>query len=604
MTSPTDKDSAKTAAAPSNFLRHVIENDLAQGAYSGRKWGGSPGDAAHHAQGMSDPAKVRMRFPPEPNGYLHIGHAKSIWLNFELAREYGGVCHLRFDDTNPEKEEQEYVDSIRDAVQWLGYETYLADRPSAPGTLQPHEYFASDYFDFMYRAAEYLIGAGLAYVDEQTADEVRANRGDFNTPGTDSPFRSRTPDENMARFRAMRDGQVADGAAILRAKIDMASTNINMRDPALYRVRRATHHNTGDKWCIYPMYTFAHPIEDALEQITHSICTLEFEDQRPFYDWLLDRLAEGGLIASPHPRQYEFARLNVTHVLTSKRKLRQLVEEKHVDGWDDPRMPTLAGLRRRGYTPEALRLFCERSGTTKSGGWIDYASLEAALRDTLDPIAPRAMAVLDPVKLVITNWGELMGADDVLDDCSAPVHPHHPEMGKRDFKLGREVWIERTDYEEVQPKGFFRLFPGNKVRLKYGHVIECTGGTKDASGKLVEVQATLVPDTKSGTPGADAIKVKGNITWVAAADAVQAEVRLYERLFAAANPGSGELMDELNKQSLEVCSAYVEPSLATAQDGAAFQFERHGYFVRDAKADANGKLVFNRAAGMRDSWGK
>lgn len=604
MTSPTDKNGAKTTAAPSNFLRHVIENDLAQGAYAGRKWGGSPGDAVHHAQGMPDPAKVRMRFPPEPNGYLHIGHAKSIWLNFELAKEYGGVSHLRFDDTNPEKEDQEYVDSIRDAVKWLGYETYLADRPSAPGTLQPHEYFASNYFDFMYEAAEYLIGAGLAYVDEQTADEVRANRGDFNTPGTDSPFRTRTPAENLERFRAMRDGQVADGAAILRAKIDMASTNINMRDPALYRVRRAHHHNTGDKWCIYPMYTYAHPIEDALEQITHSICTLEFEDQRPFYDWLLDRLAEGGLVASPHPRQYEFARLNVTHVLTSKRKLRQLVEEKYVDGWDDPRMPTIAGLRRRGYTPEALRLFCERSGTTKSGGWIDYASLEAALRDSLDPIAPRAMAVLDPVKLVITNWGELMGGDDVLDDCSAPVHPHHPEMGKRDFKLGREVWIERTDYEEVQPKGFFRLFPGNKVRLKYGHVIECTGATKDAGGKLVEVQATLVPDTKSGTPGADAIKVKGNITWVAAADAVQAEVRLYERLFAEANPGSGELLDELNKSSLEVCSAFVEPSLAKAQPGVGIQFERHGYFVPDSKSAAEGKPVFNRAAGMRDSWGK
>ncbi|SCX61437.1 glutamine--tRNA ligase/YqeY domain fusion protein [Variovorax sp. EL159] len=604
MTSPTDKNGAKTTAALSNFLRHVIENDLAQGAYAGRKWGGSPGDAAHHAQGMPDPAKVRMRFPPEPNGYLHIGHAKSIWLNFELAKEYGGVSHLRFDDTNPEKEDQEYVDSIRDAVKWLGYETYLADRPSAPGTLQPHEYFASNYFDFMYEAAEYLIGAGLAYVDEQTADEVRANRGDFNTPGTNSPFRTRTPAENLERFRAMRDGQVADGAAILRAKIDMASTNINMRDPALYRVRRAHHHNTGDKWCIYPMYTYAHPIEDALEQITHSICTLEFEDQRPFYDWLLDRLAEGGLVASPHPRQYEFARLNVTHVLTSKRKLRQLVEEKYVDGWDDPRMPTIAGLRRRGYTPEALRLFCERSGTTKSGGWIDYASLEAALRDSLDPIAPRAMAVLDPVKLVITNWGELMGGDDVLDDCSAPVHPHHPEMGKRDFKLGREVWIERTDYEEVQPKGFFRLFPGNKVRLKYGHVIECTGATKDADGKLVEVQATLVPDTKSGTPGADAIKVKGNITWVAAADAVQAEVRLYERLFAEANPGSGELLDELNKSSLEVCSAFVEPSLAKAQPGVGIQFERHGYFVPDSKSAAEGKPVFNRAAGMRDSWGK
>ncbi|MDM0068173.1 glutamine--tRNA ligase/YqeY domain fusion protein [Variovorax sp. J31P207] len=600
MTSPADNDSTK----PSNFLRHVIESDLEQGNYSTRKWGGSPGDAAHHAEGMQDPAKVRMRFPPEPNGYLHIGHAKSIWLNFELAKEYGGVCHLRFDDTNPEKEEQEYVDAIRDAVQWLGYDTHLADNPAKPGEANDHVYFASNYFDFMYRAAEYLIGAGLAYVDEQSAEQIRANRGDFNTPGTDSPFRGRTPEENLARFRAMRDGQLDDGAAVLRARIDMASPNINMRDPALYRIRRATHHNTGDKWCIYPMYTFAHPIEDALEQITHSFCTLEFEDQRPFYDWLLDRLAEGGLIASPHPRQYEFARLNVTHVITSKRRLRQLVEENHVDGWDDPRMPTLAGLRRRGYTPEALKLFCERSGVTKSGGWIDYASLEAALRDTLDPIAPRAMAVLDPVKLVITNWDELMGAG-FLDDCTAPVHPHHPERGQRSFKIGREVWIERTDYEDVQPKGFFRLFPGNKVRLKYGHTIVCTGGTRDASGKLQEVQATLVPDTKSGTPGADAIKVKGNITWVAAADALQAEVRLYERLFAAAQPGSGELLEELNRDSLVTCQAFVEPSLAgAAEGGAGFQFERHGYFVVDAKAATAGQRVFNRAAGMRDSWGK
>jgi glutaminyl-tRNA synthetase len=601
MTSPADKDTPKVG----NFLRHVIENDLQQNTYATRQWGGSPGDAAHHAQGMKDPAKVRTRFPPEPNGYLHIGHAKSIWLNFEMAKEYGGVCHLRFDDTNPEKEEQEYVDAIRDAVKWLGYETYLADRPSAPGTLQPHEYFASDYFDFMYRAAEYLITAGLAYVDEQTPDEMRATRGDFNTPGTDSPFRARSPDENLARFRAMRDGQLEDGAAVLRARIDMASPNINMRDPALYRIRRATHHNTGDKWCIYPMYTFAHPIEDALEQITHSICTLEFEDQRPFYDWLLDKLVEGGLITSPHPRQYEFARLNVTHVITSKRKLRQLVEEGHVDGWDDPRMPTLAGLRRRGYTPEALKLFCERSGVTKSGGWIAYAGLESALRDTLDPIAPRAMAVLDPVKLVITNWGELMGGDDVLDDCTAPVHPHHPESGLRHFKIGREAWIERTDYEDVQPKGFFRLFPGNKVRLKYGHTIQATGATRDAEGKLLEVQATLVPDTKSGTPGADAVKVKGNITWVAVADALPAEVRLYERLFAADQPGSRELLDELNKKSLVMCAAFVEPSLAGATaGGAGFQFERHGYFVVDAKAATEGKFVFNRAAGMRDGWGK
>ena len=598
MTSLVDKDSTK----PSNFLRHVIENDLKHGVYAARKWGGSPGDSLHHAQGMQDPAKVRTRFPPEPNGYLHIGHAKSIWLNFELAKEYGGVCHLRFDDTNPEKEEQEYVDGIRDAVKWLGYETYLADRPDAPGIAQPHEYFASDYFDFMYRAAEYLITAGLAYVDEQTPDQMRATRGDFNTPGIDSPFRARSPAENLAYFRQMRDGEIEDGAATLRAKIDMANPNINMRDPALYRIRRATHHNTGDMWCIYPMYTYAHPIEDALEQITHSIATLEFEDQRPFYDWLLYRLAEGGLIASPHPRQYEFARLNVTHVITSKRKLRQLVEDGHVDGWDDPRMPTIAGLRRRGYTPEALKLFCERSGVTKSGGWIDYASLEAALRDTLDPIAPRAMAVLDPVKLVITNWAELMGSDALLDDCTAPVNPRDPEGGLRRFKIGREVWIERTDYEDVQPKGFFRLFPGNKVRLKYGHTIVCTGATRDAGGKLVEVLATLVPDTKSGTPGADAVKVKGNITWVAVADAVPVEVRLYERLFATPQPGSGEMLDELNRESLVTCAAFAEPSLAVAKfGGAAFQFERHGYFVVDAKAADDGTLVFNRAAGMRDS---
>ena len=598
MTSLVDKDSTK----PSNFLRHVIENDLKHGVYAARKWGGSPGDSLHHAQGMQDPAKVRTRFPPEPNGYLHIGHAKSIWLNFELAKEYGGVCHLRFDDTNPEKEEQEYVDGIRDAVKWLGYETYLADRPDAPAIAQPHEYVASEYFDFMYRAAEYLSTAGLAYVDEQTPDQMRATRGDFNTPGIDSPFRARSPAENLAYFRQMRDGEIEDGAATLRAKIDMANPNINMRDPALYRIRRATHHNTGDMWCIYPMYTYAHPIEDALEQITHSIATLEFEDQRPFYDWLLYRLAEGGLIASPHPRQYEFARLNVTHVITSKRKLRQLVEDGHVDGWDDPRMPTIAGLRRRGYTPEALKLFCERSGVTKSGGWIDYASLEAALRDTLDPIATRAMAVLDPVKLVITNWAELMGSDALLDDCTAPVNPRDPEGGLRRFKIGRELWIERTDYEDVQPKGFFRLFPGNKVRLKYGHTIVCTGATRDAGGKLVEVLATLVPDTKSGTPGADAVKVKGNITWVAVADAVPVEVRLYERLFATPQPGSGEMLDELNRESLVTCAAFAEPSLAVAKfGGAAFQFERHGYFVVDAKAADDGTLVFNRAAGMRDS---
>jgi glutaminyl-tRNA synthetase len=593
MNAPTEKDAAK----PSNFLRQIIERDLEQGSYGQRRWAGHPADAAEHKSGQPDPAKIRTRFPPEPNGYLHVGHAKSICLNFGLARDYNGVCHLRFDDTNPEKEEQEYVDAIVDAVHWLGF--------SWDANATNHLYYASNYFDFMYRAAEYLIEAGLAYVDEQTPEQMRANRGDFSRPGTDSPFRSRSIEENLNRFREMRDGKLPDGAAVLRAKIDMASPNINMRDPAIYRIRRAEHHNTGDKWCIYPMYTFAHPIEDALENITHSICTLEFEDQRPFYDWLLDRLAEGGLINQPHPRQYEFARLNLTYVLTSKRKLKQLVDEGHVSGWDDPRMPTIVGLRRRGYTPEALQLFAERIGVSKADSWIDYSVLEQALRDDLDPKAARAMAVLDPVKLVITNWDEIMGAG-FLDPCSAPVHPHAPERGRRQFMCGNELWIERSDYEETPPKGFFRLFPGNKVRLKYGHVIECTGATKDSSGKVTEVQAKLVPDTKSGTPGADAIKVKGNISWVGVADGVKAEVRLYDRLFTVPQPGAGDkdFLEEINPHSLTVVTAYVEPSLRFAKGDDKFQFERHGYFVADRKDHAEGKPVFSRVAGMKDSWGK
>jgi glutaminyl-tRNA synthetase len=596
---------AQESAKPSNFLRQIIDKDLAEGTYASRHWGGSPGDAAHHAAGPLDTAKVRLRFPPEPNGYLHVGHAKSICLNFGLARDYGGVCHLRFDDTNPEKEDTEYVKAIIDAVQWLGFDWQAHD-----GSGTSHLYQASDYFDFMYRAAEHLVQAGLAYVDEQSAEDMRANRGDFGHPGKDSPFRSRTPAENLARLRQMRDGELADGAAVLRAKIDMASPNINLRDPAIYRIRRATHHHTGDTWCIYPMYTFAHPIEDALEQITHSICTLEFEDQRPFYDWLLDKLAEGGLIATPHPHQYEFARLNLTYVLTSKRKLAQLVTEKHVAGWDDPRMPTIAGLRRRGYTPAALQLFAERIGVTKSDSWIDYSTLEGCLRETLDGSAPRAMAVLDPVKLVLTNWDEVMGAGK-LDDCSAPVHPHLPELGKRSFQIGREVWIERGDYEETPPKGFFRLFPGNKVRLKYGHVIECTGALKDSSGQVTEVQARLIPDTKSGTPGSDSVKVKGVITWVGVADAVPAEVRLYDRLFSQAHPGTGDtdFLTQLNPDSFKTIEAFVEPSLAAggaiaAQAGQQFQFERHGYFVADRIDHTTAKPVFNLAVGLKDSWGK
>ena len=627
MSAPTPKPPAGAPAAtdavkPSNFIRHVIEQDLEKGTYATRHWGGEPGDGPSHAAGAPDPAKVRTRFPPEPNGYLHIGHAKSIWLNFSLAKEYGGVCHLRFDDTNPEKEEQEYVDSIRDSVRWLGWDHHFADGPTGPGqppSLQPHEYFASDYFDFMYRAAEYLIEAGHAYVDEQTPEQMRANRGDFGTPGIDSPFRSRSPAENLKRFREMAQGQHSDGAMVLRAKIDMASPNINLRDPAIYRIRHATHHNTGDKWPIYPMYTFAHPIEDALEQITHSICTLEFEDQRPFYDWLLERLCEGGLLTAPPPRQYEFGRLNVGHVITSKRKLRQLVEDGHVSGWDDPRMPTLVGLRRRGYTPESLRLFAERSGVTKTGGaWTDYAALDAALRDTLDPQAPRAMAVLEPLKLVITNWADVFGSADHLEPCHAPVHPHHPEMGQRQFSMGKEVWIERTDYEDAPPKGFFRLYPpqqaadgsitpGNKVRLKYGYVIECTGATKDEAGRASQVSAVLIKDTKSGTPGADSVKVKGVITWVGVADGLPATVNLYDRLFTEEQPDAGgrDFLTVLNPSSLSTVQAIVEPSLATAQPEDRFQFERHGFFVADRREHAAGeKLVFNRIAGLKDSWGK
>ncbi len=621
MSSPSKKTPpaapAADAAKPSHFIRQAIEHDLAQGTYANRMWGGQPGDGASHQAGMPDPARIRTRFPPEPNGYLHIGHAKSIWLNFSLAQEYGGVCHLRFDDTNPEKEEQEYVDSIRDTVRWLGWDHHFADDPARPGVAQPHEYFASDYFDFMYRAAEYLIESGHAYVDEQTPEQMRLSRGDFSTPGVDSPFRDRLRGESVIRFRQMAMGQFPDGAMVLRAKIDMASPNINMRDPAIYRIRHATHHNTGDKWCIYPMYTYAHPIEDALEQITHSICTLEFEDQRPFYDWLLERLIEGGLLTAPPPRQYEFARLNVGHVITSKRKLRQLVEEGHVTGWDDPRMPTLAGLRRRGYTPEALRLFAERSGVTKtSNAWTDYAALDAALRETLDPAAPRAMAVLEPLKLVISNWAEVFGSDDHLEPCEAPMHPHHPEMGQRRFMLGREVWIERSDYEDQPPKGFFRLYPpqpaadgsitpGNKVRLKYGYVIECTGATKGADGRIDCVTATLLKDTKSGTPGADSVKVKGVITWVGAADGLPATVKLYDRLFTEEQPDAGgrDFLTVLNPNSLQTVQAIVEPSLATAQPEERFQFERHGFFVADRREhQAENRLVFNRIAGLRDSW--
>ncbi len=593
------------ALRTSNFLRQVIEKDLATGTYAQRQWGGGPGDAAFHDAGQPDPAKIRTRFPPEPNGYLHVGHAKSICLNFGLARDYGGVCHMRFDDTNPEKEEKEYVDSILDAVQWLGFNW----ESNFNGKQESHLYYASNYFDFMYRAAEYLITAGHAYVDEQTAEDMRINRGDFGKPGVDSPFRTRTPDENLARFREMRDGKLADGAAVLRARIDMASPNINMRDPAIYRIRRATHHNTGDAWCIYPMYTFAHPIEDALEQITHSIATLEFEDQRPFYDWLMERLIEGGLLKAPPPRQYEFARLNLTYVITSKRKLAQLVNEKKVSGWDDPRMPTIVGLRRRGYTPEAIQLFAERIGVTKSDSWIDYSTLDGCLREDLENKAHRGMAVLDPVKLVLTNWAEVFGSDGYTEDCTQPALPHsaiaegQTPPPDRVFKIGKDVWIEREDFEEVPPKGYKRLFPGNVVRLKGGYVIECSGCAKDADGKVTEVHAKVIAGTKSGTPGADSVKAKAAITWVGAADGVSAEVRLYDRLFTDPQPDAGgkNFLDALNPDSLKVVTAVVEPSLAAAKPDQKFQFERHGYFVADrADHGVGGKVVFNRVTGLKD----
>ena len=596
--SPISKDPVK----PSNFLRQIIEADLANGTHAQRRWGGSPGDGDHHNQGQVDVAKIRTRFPPEPNGYLHVGHAKAICLNFGLARDYEGACHLRFDDTNPEKEDQEYVDSIIDAVHWLGFGWKEADG---------HEnlYFASNYFDFMYRAAEYLIEQGLAYVDEQSADDMKANRGDFSRPGVDSPFRTRTVAENLARFREMRDGKLPDGAAVLRAKIDMASPNINLRDPAIYRVRHAEHHNTGNQWCIYPMYTFAHPIEDALEHITHSICTLEFEDQRPFYDWLLDHLREGGLIAAPQPRQYEFSRLHLTYVITSKRKLKHLVDNGIVSGWDDPRMPTIVGLRRRGYTPQSIQAFCERIGVTKDYAWIDYSTLEGCLREDLENQAHRGMVALDPLKLELTNWAEVFGSAEHLEACELPALPHAAEgqqVPVRRFTLGREVWIEREDFAEVPPKGYKRLFPGNKVRLKGGYVIECTGCEKDAEGNVTKVLATVVPDTKSGTPGADSVKVKAAITWVGVADGVQAEVRLYDRLFTDPQPDAGgkDFLTLLNPDSLKVVTAYVEPSLANAQPDDKFQFERFGYFVADRKDHAPGKPVFNRATGLKDSWGK
>jgi glutaminyl-tRNA synthetase len=583
--------SSPPADKPTHFLRNIIERDLQQGTYAQRRWAGSPGDAKHHALAPADTAKIRTRFPPEPNGYLHIGHAKSICLNFGLARDYGGVCHLRFDDTNPEKEEQEFVDSIMSSVRWLGFDW------NDNGT--NHLFHASDYFGFMYEAACYLITSGHAYVDAQNAEQIRETRGTLTEPGTDSPWRNRPVEESLRLFSEMRAGKHADGSLVLRAKIDMASPNINLRDPVIYRIKHAEHHRTGSDWCVYPMYTYAHPIEDALEQITHSICTLEFEDQRPFYDWLLARLADGGLLSRPLPHQYEFARLNLTYIITSKRKLKQLVDEMHVDGWDDPRMPTVEGLRRRGYTPESIQLMAERTGASKSNSWIDYSVLEGCVREDLDAKAPRAMAVLDPIRLIITNWPA-----GKAEPCSAPIHPHQPELGTRSFAFTRELWIDREDFQEQPEKGYHRLYVGNPVRLKYGYVVQCTGFEKGADGRVNTVHAEVMPDSKSGTPGSANYKVKGVITWLSTSDAIAAEVRLYERLFTDPQPDSGgkDFLSLLNPHSKQVVQAYVEPSLAHAKAEDRFQFERWGYFVADRKDHGYGKPVFNRVTTLKDTW--
>jgi glutaminyl-tRNA synthetase len=593
---------AATPAPAANFLRTIIAEDNRSAKYGGR---------------------VVTRFPPEPNGYLHFGHSKSIYLNFGLAAENGGVCNLRFDDTNPLKEDVEYEDSIAAAVRWLGYDW---------GT---HRYHASDYYDDLYRFAEWFIGQGLAYVDSQSAEEMRATRGTLTEAGRASPYRERSAAENFDLFRRMRAGEFPDGAHILRLKIDMASPNVNLRDPAIYRIRHARHHRTGDKWCIYPLYDYTHCISDALERITHSICTLEFQDHRPLYDWVIGKLAEGGQLERPLPQQYEFARLNLTYVVLSKRKLIELVEHGHVDGWDDPRLPTLVGARRRGYTPEGFRLFNERVGVSKSDAWIDIGQLEDAMREDLNARAPRRIAVLDPLKLVIDNYPE--GAGETMQ---APNHPQQPELGKRGLPVSRELWIERDDFQEHPQKGYFRLAPGAEVRLRYAFIVKCTGVDKDAAGNVTAVHCTYDPETRSGTPGADTRKVKGNIHWLSAAHAVPAEVRLYDRLFRVPFPGARNpwgaaadgaavpvdalpepghapavagdedeavevaernYQDDLNPDSKRVITAFVEPSLAQAAAETRFQFERHGYFVADLKDHAEGCPVFNRTVTLRDS---
>lgn len=547
---------------PSNFIQNEINDDLKNGRYS---------------------EGIHTRFPPEPNGYLHIGHAKSICLNFGLAQQYGGMCNLRFDDTNPVKEDVEYVDSIQADVKWLGF------------SWDKRMYYASDYFEKLYEFAVQLIKNGKAYVDDSNAEEIRAMRGTLTEAGKESPYRNRSVEENLALFEAMKQGEFADGEKVLRAKIDMASPNINMRDPVIYRIAHATHHRTGDAWCIYPMYDFAHPLSDAIEGITHSVCTLEFEDHRPLYDWCLESL---GFDVNTRPRQIEFARLNLTNTVTSKRKLRQLVEEGYVAGWDDPRMPTISGLRRRGYTPAALRNFCSEVGVAKANSLVDVAMLEHCIRDDLNNNADRIMAVLHPLKVVITNYPE--GKKEYM------LAENHPTKGgHRYMPFSRELYIEQEDFMEEAPKKFFRLKPEGEVRLKHGYIIKCEEVIKDAEGNVVELHCTYDPDSKTGGATANR-KVKGTIHWVSAADALEAEVRLYDYLIETDEKGEvpADFLNAVNKNSLEVLQhVMVEPSAALTAEGTHYQFLRQGYYVVD-KDSTPDHLVFNRVVGLKDSWAK
>jgi glutaminyl-tRNA synthetase len=568
----SDANTAAPAAAPQDFIREIVAADVAAGRNGGR---------------------VVTRFPPEPNGYLHIGHAKAICLDFGVADEFGGYCNLRFDDTNPVKEDVEYVDSIKHDVEWLGF--HWRDR----------EYYASDYYEQLYQYAEALIRKGVAYVDSLSADEIREHRGTLTEPGKDSPYRTRPADENLDLFRRMRNGEFPDGAHVLRAKIEMRSPNITMRDPVLYRIRHAEHHRTGSAWCIYPMYDFAHPLSDAIEGVTHSLCTLEYVDHRPLYDWVIEHtrpghrsLGEGG------PRQYEFARLNLNYTVMSKRKLLQLVEQKHVNGWDDPRMPTVTGLRRRGYTPESIRDFCARVGVAKKENVIDVGLLEHCVREDLNRRAPRAMAVLRPLKLVLTNYPM-----DQVEEMEVANHPDNTSLGSRRVPFSREIYIEQEDFMEDPPKKFFRLAPGREVRLRNAYLVTCTEVIKNAAGEIVELRGTYDPATRGGD-APDGRKVKATLHWVSARHATNAEVRLYDRLFTSEDPegaaskAGADLTAMINPASLEVLrGSKVEPSLDAATAGARYQFERLGYFSVDPDSQP-GAPVFNRTVSLKDSWAK